>query len=148
MANFNTEKLKTKTMEAVRAAKNVVWEVRAAPDRTFEYSRNDIENNKLVSMLSYVPFACLVPLFWKKITGKESGYMQFHARQGLVLFIIELITAMVLGLLAHIPVIGFIFSFAKALIYIACALLAAKNIWDVLNGKAIKLPYIDRIIRR
>lgn len=160
MADFNKEKFMEKTKETAEKAavltkaaagktavmaKNVMWEVKAAPDRTFEFSKSDISQNKLVSMLSYVPFAVLVPLFWSKITGKHSPYMQFHAKQGLLIFIIELLAALILGLFAKLPVIGFIFSIAKALVYICCAALAAKNIWDILNDKAIKLPYIDRI---
>lgn len=148
MANFDSEKLKAKTAEAVRTAKNLVWEVRAAPDRTFEFARQDIEQNKLMSMLSYVHFLVLVPLLLPRFTGKNSPYMQFHARQGLVLFIIEVLASLILSLLGHIPLIGFIFSLAKILIYIACALLSAKNIWDILNGKAIKLPFVDSLIAK
>lgn len=43
----------------------------------------DIEANKGLAILSYVWILCLIPLLLKR----DSKYAQFHAKQGLILFI-------------------------------------------------------------
>ena len=43
----------------------------------------DIEENKILALLSYLGVLVLVPLFGKK----DSPFVQFHAKQGLVLLI-------------------------------------------------------------
>jgi len=50
-------------------------------------NKKDIEENKVAAALSYVWILCLVPLFLKK----NSKFCQFHAKQGLLLFIVEVI---------------------------------------------------------
>ena len=49
-------------------------------------SNNDIEDNRVIASFSYVWILCLVPLFLKR----KSKFAQFHAKQGLLLFVIEL----------------------------------------------------------
>lgn len=58
----------------------------------------DIEKNKAIACLSYVWGLCLIPLLLKR----SSKFAQFHARQGFVLFIADLVVALVMW----IPVIG------------------------------------------
>lgn len=43
--------------------------------------------NKLMAVLAYLGILVLVPL----LTKKDSSFVQFHAKQGLVLFIAEII---------------------------------------------------------
>ena len=47
----------------------------------------DVESNKVIAAVGYVWILCLVPLFLKR----HSKFAQFHAKQGLVLFIVEVI---------------------------------------------------------
>jgi uncharacterized membrane protein len=44
----------------------------------------DVEENKIVAALSYLNILFLIPLFLKR----ESRFAQFHAKQGLVMFIL------------------------------------------------------------
>ena len=47
----------------------------------------DVENNKVIAAIGYIWILCLVPLFLRR----RSAFAQFHAKQGLVLFILEII---------------------------------------------------------
>ncbi len=61
-------------------------------------SDNDAELNKLLAVFSYIWILCLIPLLWKR----DSKFCQFHAKQGLVLFIFSLVFSPV----AWFPVFG------------------------------------------
>lgn len=50
------------------------------------YSKEDIESNKIMGVLSYLGILSLVPYF----AAKDSKYAQYHAKQGVNLFIIAL----------------------------------------------------------
>ncbi|MBT4495794.1 hypothetical protein HOC73_03530, partial [bacterium] len=63
-------------------------------------SNNDIEDNRVIASFSYVWILCLVPLFLKR----KSKFAQFHAKQGLLLFVIELFG----WLIFWIPLIGWV----------------------------------------
>ncbi|MDP3043126.1 MAG: hypothetical protein Q8N21_01870 [bacterium] len=87
----------------------------------------DIEANKTIAALSYVWILFLVPLLGKR----DSKFAQFHAKQGLVLFIIEIIV----GLVMWFPIIG-------QLLMLALIVIAVMGIIKVLNGEWWKIPYI------
>ena len=98
-----------------------------------EYTAEDINNNKVVALLSYIGILFLVPL----LAAKESKYAQFHANQGLVLFIANLI----LGVAAAIPVLGWIVSAVGYIFTFVCMILGIVN---AAQGKAKELPYIGK----
>src|SRR3972149_8973394 len=50
------------------------------------------EEERLAAVMSYIPFLCFVPLLNMKTT-KEA---RLHARQGVILFLIELVAALFL----------------------------------------------------
>ena len=87
----------------------------------------DIEANKTIAALSYVWILCLVPLLGKR----DSKFAQFHAKQGLVLFIIEIIA----GLIFWFPLFG-------QLLMLAIAVVAVMGIIKALNGEWWEIPYI------
>ncbi|MFH1522600.1 MAG: hypothetical protein ABIE43_02145 [Patescibacteria group bacterium] len=49
---------------------------------------SDVEANKNIAVMSYLWILCLVPLLGKK----DSEFAQFHAKQGLILFVASLFT--------------------------------------------------------
>ena len=57
-----------------------------------------IAEGKFFAAVGYFSILCFVPLFLKR----DNKFAQFHGRQGLVLFILEIATAM----LVVIPVVG------------------------------------------
>lgn len=95
--------------------------------------QRDITENKLVAALSYVWILCLVPLLLKK----NSEYCQFHAKQGLVLFVVE-----VLGwLVMWIPFIGFILG-------ILIVILAILGFINALQGKYWDMPFLSEYAKK
>lgn len=87
----------------------------------------DVEANKTIAALSYAWILCLVPLLGKR----DSKFAQFHAKQGLVLFAIEIVA----GLLMWFPIFG-------QLIMLALLVVSVMGIIKALNGEWWKIPYI------
>ena len=113
---------------------NKTWEqFNDTPDDTARFDKSDIENNKVVSLLSYIWILFLVPL----LAAKNSKFARFHANQGLVLFI----CSVVLGILAAIPIVKYV----AMLLEVVALVLAIIGIVNVLNGKAKELPIIGGI---
>ena len=83
----------------------------------------DAQDNKLVAVLSYVWILFLIPLLLKK----DSKFCQFHAKQGLVIFIISLIS--------WFPILGW-------LIGMAVLLVSVIGIIKAYSGEYWKIPYI------
>jgi len=83
----------------------------------------DVELNKAVAALSYLWILFLVPLLLKR----NSEFAQFHAKQGLVLFIGSLLTI--------IPVIGWVLSLVLIVISVI-------SIVKTLNGEWFKIPFV------
>jgi uncharacterized membrane protein len=86
-------------------------------------ANQDIESNKTVAALSYIWLLFLIPLILKR----NSKFCQFHAKQGLILFI--------LSLLSWFPVIGW-------LIGLAIIVVSVVGIIKALSGEEWKIPYL------
>jgi fumarate reductase subunit D len=84
----------------------------------------DAAENKYTAALSYVWILFLIPL----LTKKDSKFCQFHAKQGLILFIISLIS--------WFPFFGWIIGLAVIVVAIIAIL-------KVLSGEYWKIPYIS-----
>ena len=83
----------------------------------------DIEKNKTVAVLSYVWILFLIPLLGKK----HSKFCQFHAKQGLILFI--------LSFFSWFPVIGW-------LLFLVIVIVSVMGVMKTLEGIWCKIPYI------
>lgn len=90
-------------------------------------TNKDVLENKAIAALSYAWILCLVPLLGKR----NSKFAQFHAKQGLVLFIIELVAS----LLMWFPIFG-------QLLMLVLVVVAIMGIIKTLNGEWWKIPYI------
>lgn len=93
----------------------------------------DVQENKGITVLSYIGILFLVPLLSKK----DSKFAQFHAKQGLVLFIMEL----VLMVLMVIPILGWIIYVVGI---ITSLIFAIMGIMNVVGGKCKELPVIGK----
>jgi uncharacterized membrane protein len=89
-----------------------------------------IDENRLMAALSYLGFLFLVPL----LSGhKKDKFVNFHLRQGIVLFIADVIA----GFIMWIPVIG----------WLLCLFLLVLSIYgfiQALIGNKWQLPYIGQ----
>ena len=90
----------------------------------------DIEENKFIALLSYVWILCLIPLLLKR----DSEFAQFHAKQGLILFLAQVI-------LVWVPVIGW----AINLVILVIAII---GIFKVLQGEYWEVPYAQVIVKK
>lgn len=88
---------------------------------------SDIEANKGMAALSYFWILCLVPLLLKK----RSKFAQFHAKQGAVLFGVEILAMFV----SWFPIFG-------QLLMLALLIISVLGIIKALNGEWWKIPYI------
>ena len=107
-------------------------------DYTSEYDPQDIEQNKFMSILAYLSWLVLIPLF----AAKDSKFARFHCNQGLVLAIAEIIAWVVFGLLSKLPLIGWLFAIVEWLISLCCFVLLVIDILNAVNGRAKELPLI------
>ncbi len=94
------------------------------------------EEGRMAAIMSYIPILCFVPL----LNMKENKEARFHARQGVMLFLIELIAAIFL--------IDGISNFVFKAILIIAAALAVFGIYFALQGKNYKLPIIGDLVQK
>ncbi len=127
-------------------------------DTTNEYDKADIEQNKVMALLSYLSWLVLIPIF----AAPNSKYARFHANQGLILLIAEfalgLVSGIITGVMALIAsIIGAALGSAtfllglELLVFLVAGLLNVVSvvflvlgILNAINGKAKELPIIGK----
>jgi uncharacterized membrane protein len=102
-----------------------------------EKDKADIEKNKWMAVLCYLSILCLIPLFLRK----ESKYVRFHAKQGLVLLFIQL----AIPLLNLIPIVGQFLWVCSVIVLLLYVVLGVKNAWQ---GRFWEMPYIGYYARQ
>lgn len=114
------------------------------PDYTAEMDQQDINDNKIISILSYISILVLIPIF--AVPG--SKFARFHANQGLLLFVLEIALGIVKIVLSTIlAVISWrLASIVNVLVIldIAFLVLAVIGIINAANGVAKELPIIGK----
>lgn len=107
-------------------------------DDTGDFTKEDIEENKVISLFAYIGLLFLVPL----LGASKSRYARYHTNQGLVLFICEVILGALVAILLLIPVVGKIFSIVFSAV---CVIFMVLGIVNAVQGKAKELPFIGKI---
>ena len=77
------------------SAKVKIEEMMDTEDTTTNYDNKDIETNKAMAILAYIPPLTLIPYF----SEKNSKFVKYHTTQGMNLLIFSLIYAIVSGTL-------------------------------------------------
>lgn len=95
-----------------------------------EDEQKKTEEGKAAAILGYIPFMCFVPL----IKMKDNPFAVNHGKQGLILFVIE-----ILAVLFLLPKIS---DFFWSAVIILCVILALVGILNAVQGKSFKIPYI------
>ncbi|MBZ9578021.1 DUF4870 domain-containing protein [Patescibacteria group bacterium] len=90
-------------------------------------------DQNLIAVLSYLGILFLIPL----LVVKDNRFVQFHAKQGLVLFIAEIATVVI----AWIPILGWIAGFILWIVWFVFSIMGIVN---VLGGKKTPLPMIGK----
>ena len=114
-------------------------EVEKAPDAP-KADANEIEEGKTFAAIGYLGILFLVPL----LAAKDNKFAQFHAKQGIVLFIAFIICAIIASILFIIPIIGtfLLGPVAFLIVFIGGAILAIMGIVKALQGEYWKMPIL------
>jgi len=88
------------------------------------------EESRLAALIAYIPFLCFIPL----LNMRENKVALFHARQGTILFLIELAAAILL--------VDGISDFIFKAVLVGAVAMAAAGIYFALQGKSVRLPLI------
>lgn len=148
-----TKEKATDENEAGKAAENAENEDFAAKiaklndtkDTTAEFEKEDIDDNKGMSILAYISWLVLIPIF----AAKKSKYAQFHTNQGLILAIIDtaywIINGVITGILMVVsPIASAIVGGIMGLCGLVFLVLAILGIVNAASGKAKELPVIGK----
>ena len=94
----------------------------------------EVQEGKFFAAVGYLNVLCFVPLFLKK----GNRFAQFHGKQGLVLFILELAAS----ILKAIPALGDVFF---RLAFVVLGILSLVGIVKVLMGEYWEMPVIQEV---
>lgn len=92
-----------------------------------------VEKNTFMALLSYVGPLVLIPY----LTAKDDGYVFFHIKQGLVLFVGEIAVWFLMAMF------WFLFPLWQ-LVNLAILVLAILGIINALGGKEKELPFVGK----
>lgn len=126
--NNNEKNIKDKASKIINDVK----------DDSNSFDKKDVENGKGMGILSYLGFLCLIPY----LTEKNNKFVIYHAKQGLNLFICEVITALVISIISTI--LWRVGSLLSDILGLVAFLLSVLGIVNVINGKAKELPIINK----
>lgn len=120
----------------------------SANDHTESFEQKDISKNKGLGVLAYLGILFCIPYF----IGEKSGFIRFHAKQGMILFLFELIVNVVMPLLraifGWIRVLSFLLAFAHAMLGLIILAFIAIGISNVLQGRAKELPFLGKFANK
>lgn len=94
------------------------------------------DQDKIMLVLSYFGLLALIPL----LTVKDSDYVKWHAKQGLVLMGAFIVLGIAAGVIGMIPIIGWII--AGCLYPIAALGVSIMAIMKALKGERWRLPVV------
>lgn len=100
---------------------------------SLEKNQSDIDRNRFIAALSYIWILCLVPLFLKP----KSHFAQFHAKQGLLLFVIEIIG----WIIFWIPIIGWT-------LFIMVIVFSVLGVQKAMAGKYWAMPILGKYVSK
>ena len=109
----------------------------ANPNEIVSPQDPEIQDAKFFAAVGYLNVLCFVPLLLKK----ENKFAQFHGKQALVLFILEVAA----GILKIVPALGdLIFTIA----FVVFGILSVIGVMKVLMGECWEMPVIYEISNR
>ncbi|MCL5795801.1 MAG: DUF4870 domain-containing protein [Patescibacteria group bacterium] len=98
-------------------------------------SGSDVEENKVWAAIGYLGILFLIPMLAKK----DSPFAQYHAKQGLALFILGVIV----GAASALPIIGwFVIAPIGSIVTLILFIIGLVN---SLSGKTVPLPIIGKM---
>ncbi len=104
-------------------------------------NQNANQQNTVMCVLAYLGILSLIPY----LAEKNDDYVQYHAKQGVNLFIIEIIISVLCGILSVIPFIGFIGSIVGSICSLLFLVLSILGIVAAVKGERKPLPIVSAI---
>ena len=98
---------------------------------------NKKTENRILAAVSYLGILCLVPLLLKK----NDKFVEFHAKQGLVLFIAEVIV----WFINIIPFLGQMIWLMASLVFFAVSIIGLVKAWQ---GEKWEIPFLADYARK
>jgi uncharacterized membrane protein len=98
------------------------------------YTEKEIEEGRFFAVISYISFLCIISLSLKR----NNRFALLHAKQGLVLFVLEVATFII----SIIPFVGAVIKVAGIIIF---TLLSLLGILQALTAKEMRIPVISDI---
>src|SRR5689334_9450109 len=95
------------------------------------------QDDKVYAALSYMWILCLLPL----LTKRDREYVHWHAKQGFVLFLAEII----LFFIGMIPILGWIVNFFGSIVVL---ILSVLGIVAALSGRKWEMPIIKDYVNK
>lgn len=92
----------------------------------------EVQEGKFFGIIAYISFLCMIPLLLKK----DNAFALYHAKQGLVIFVVEVIGF----ILSIVPVLRWVSGIAAIL----CVIVSLWGIFQALKGTCGKIPLVSR----
>ena len=108
-----------------------VASINNTPDTTGDFDPNDVKNNKVMAVLAYFGILVLIPI----LAAKDSPFARYHANQGLLLFILDIIV-IILG-----KIVGILGTIGGLIVFILFII----GIVNAAQGRAKELPVIGKL---
>lgn len=112
-------------------------------------SETEIASGKVLAAVAYLPGFCFLGLF----AAPENRYVGFHARQGFLLFMVEVIVWVAFGIydasLGRIPIVGFLVGAVLRFVF-GFTLLGA-TLYGMLKGatgEMVRMPFLGDVIEK
>ena len=102
------------------------------------------ETNILMIVLSYLGILAVVPLTLEK----EDDFVQYHAKQGLTLFVYELIAIVAFVVIGFIPFIGCILWAVQMVFWVFILVYHIILIMRSVKGEKVVIPYITETSKK
>ena len=102
-----------------------------------KFEPEDIREHRLLAACSYIGFLCIVSL---ALRGK-SAFTAYHARQGLVLFLAELI----LSLVNVVPLLGQVAWLLASIYFVVMSITGFRHAYA---GRTWKMPILNKYVSK
>jgi uncharacterized membrane protein len=106
--------------------------------------QNSETENKLLGALSYISVLCIIPLLLKR----EDKFIHDHAKQGVGLFLMELIVGAATEVIGWLPVIGDLTRLVASVMGVIFLIISVIGIIKVLSGSSFTVPLIGETARK
>ena len=101
-------------------------------------------NRNVMIALSYLWILAVVPL----IVEKDDAEVQWHAKHGLVLLVVEIILYAILAVVSMVPIIGCVTMILPFVVFVGFLVVRILCITKGINGERFTLPVISDFANR